>query len=58
MGDQRHALASFPPGKRPDTHCTGDWVGIRVGLDVCGKILPQMGFESLANQPVANLFYE
>jgi hypothetical protein len=27
----------MPPGKRPGTHCTGGWVGLRAGLDGCGK---------------------
>jgi hypothetical protein len=27
MGGQCHALATLPLGKRPGTHCTGDWVG-------------------------------
>ena len=26
--------------ERPGTHCTGGWVGPRVGLDVCGKSRP------------------
>jgi len=28
----RHAPAALAPGKRPDTHCTGGWVGPRDGL--------------------------
>jgi hypothetical protein len=36
-GGQRHALSVLPLGKRPATHCTGDWVGPRAGLDGCGK---------------------
>jgi hypothetical protein len=31
-GGQRYAAAALPPGKRPVTHCTGGWVGPRVGL--------------------------
>ena len=27
----------FTPRERPDTHCTGGWVGPRAGLDGCGK---------------------
>jgi len=34
---QCHGLAALPPGKRPGTHCTEDWVGPRAGLDGCGK---------------------
>ena len=28
------------PRERPGTHCIGDWVGPRAGLDRCGKPLP------------------
>jgi hypothetical protein len=28
------------PLERPDTHCTGGWVGLRAGLDVCDKPRP------------------
>jgi len=27
------------PLERPGTHCIGDWVGLRAGLDECGKSL-------------------
>ena len=37
---QRHAPAAFYPRERPGTHCTGDWVGPRVGVDRCGKSRP------------------
>ena len=30
----------FTPRERPDTHCTGGWVGPRAGLDRCGKSHP------------------
>ena len=32
-------LASAAPyaQERPGTHCTGGWVGLRAGLDSCGK---------------------
>jgi hypothetical protein len=35
VSGQRHALvALYPRGKdHPRTHCTGDWVGPRAGLD-------------------------
>ena len=36
-GGQSHALAALPPGKRPGTHCTGDWLGPFAGLDGFGK---------------------
>ena len=29
--------------ERPGTHCTGGWVGPRVGLDGCGKSRPHTG---------------
>jgi hypothetical protein len=34
------APAAFPPGKKPVTHCAGDWVGPRAGLEGCGKSRP------------------
>jgi hypothetical protein len=37
LGGQHHAPAALPPGKRPDTHCTGEWVGRRASLDGGGK---------------------
>jgi len=37
LGDQRHAPAALPSVNRPGTHCTGDWMGPRVGVDGCGK---------------------
>jgi hypothetical protein len=37
VGGQYHAPAALFPRKRADTHCTGDWVGCRAGLDGCGK---------------------
>jgi len=39
MGGQRHAPAALPQGKTP-THCIGGWVGLRAGLDGCGKSRP------------------
>jgi hypothetical protein len=40
VGDQRHAPAALLPGKRPGTHYTGGWVGLRASLDGCGKSRP------------------
>jgi len=37
---QRHAPTALYPRKRPGTHCTGSWVGVRAGLNRCGKSLP------------------
>ena len=28
----------FTPGERSGTHCTAGWMGLRAGLDRCGKI--------------------
>jgi len=39
------------PGKDPGTHCTGGWVGLRAGLDGCGKSHLAPGFDSRAVQP-------
>jgi hypothetical protein len=34
MSGQRHASAALYPGERtPGTHCTGGWMGPRIGLD-------------------------
>jgi hypothetical protein len=35
VGCQHPAPAALPPEKRYGTHCTGDWVGPRAGLDGC-----------------------
>ena len=40
MRVQRHAPAAPHPRERPGTHCTGGWVGLRTGLDWCGKSRP------------------
>ena len=40
VGVQRHAPAALLPRKIPGTHCTGGWVGPRVGLEGCGKSRP------------------
>ena len=37
---QRHTPAALYPRERPGTHCTGGWVGLRAGLDRCGKSRP------------------
>jgi hypothetical protein len=33
VGDQLHAPAALPHGRRSSTHCTEGWVGPRAGLD-------------------------
>jgi len=40
VGGQSHVSVALTPGKRPDTHCTGDWVGPRADLEGCGKSRP------------------
>jgi hypothetical protein len=40
VSGQRHAAAALYPRERPGTHCTGGWVGLRAGLDRCGKSRP------------------
>jgi hypothetical protein len=37
------------PRERPGTHCTGDWVGPRAGLDVCEKSRPHR--DSVPDRP-------
>jgi len=36
-GCQGHVAATLPPGKRPGTLCIGSWMGLRSGLEWCGK---------------------
>ena len=56
MGGQRHAPATLFPGKKPGTHCTGGWVGPRVGLDGCGKSRLPPGFDPRTVRPVASRY--
>jgi hypothetical protein len=44
------------PRKRPDTHCIGDWVGPRAGLDGCGKYRPPPEFDPRTVQPLASRY--
>jgi len=37
MGGQHHPPAALPPGERPGTHFTGDWIIHKAGLDECEK---------------------
>jgi hypothetical protein len=53
---QHHAPASLPPGKIPGTHCLGDWVGPRGGLEGCRKSLLLPGFDPRAVKPVASRY--
>jgi hypothetical protein len=43
------------PRERPDTHCTGGWVGLRAGLDRWGKSRPPQRLDPRTVQPVATL---
>jgi hypothetical protein len=45
------------PRERPGTHCTGGWLGLRAGLDVCEKSRPPTGFDTRTVQPVAQSLY-
>jgi hypothetical protein len=47
-GSQRHTPAVISPGKTPGTHCTGDLVAPRVGMDSCGKSCPLPVFDPRA----------
>jgi hypothetical protein len=39
VGGQRHTTAAFPL-EESGTDCIGGWVGLRAGLDGCGKSRP------------------
>ena len=55
VGCQRHAPAALPR-ERPDTHCIGGWMGLRSGLEGCGKSRPSPGFDPRTVQPVAGYY--
>jgi hypothetical protein len=42
VGGQRPAPAALLPEKRTGTHFIGGWVGLRAGLDGCGKSRPHL----------------
>jgi len=44
------------PRERPGTHCIGGWVGLRDGLDGCGKSSPPPGLDPRTFQPVASRY--
>ena len=56
MGVQRHAPSALPPGKKPGTHCTEGWVGLRADVDWCGKTSPTLRFDPRTVQPVASRY--
>jgi hypothetical protein len=49
-----HASAALRSGKRPTTHCTWGWIGIRSGLGQVQKILHLLRFKAQAGQPIAS----
>jgi hypothetical protein len=53
---QRHAPAAHYPRERPGTHFTGAWMGLRAGMDRCGKSPPPTGIRSRTVQPVGNRY--
>jgi hypothetical protein len=46
---------NLPPA-RTSTHCTGDWVGSRAGLDKRGKSRPPPGFDPRTVQTVVSSY--
>ena len=56
VGGQRNSSAALPPRKRLGTHCVGSWIGLRAGLDGCGKSRPPLGFDPPTVQPVASRY--
>jgi len=44
MSGQQHALAALYPQKRPGTHGTGGWMGLRASLDRW-EISSPLGFD-------------
>jgi hypothetical protein len=46
------------PQERPGTHCIGCWVGLRAGLDWCGKSRSPPGYDRRTVQPVASRYPE
>jgi len=42
--------------ERPGTHCRGCWVGLRTGLDGCGKSRLPPGFDPYIVQPLASRY--
>jgi hypothetical protein len=44
------------PRERPGNHRTGGWLGLRAGLDGCGKSRLPLGFDPRTVQPVASRY--
>jgi len=45
----------LPPGKRPGTQCTGDWVSLRASLDIYGVLAP-MCYKPWTVQPIVSYY--
>jgi hypothetical protein len=56
VGDQYHALAALPSGKRPGTNFTAGWVGPQGRSGQVRKISPLPGFDPRTAQPVASQY--
>ena len=50
VSGQQHTPAALYLRQRPGTHCTGGWVGTRVGLDGW-KITSPLGFDTGPSNP-------
>jgi len=55
VGGIRYVPDALPPGKRPDIHCIGGWVGPRASLDAT-KYLAPPGFDPHTIHPVARSY--
>jgi hypothetical protein len=55
---QSHAPGALYPREKPGTHCTGDWVGPRAGLDNCGKSRRPPRFDPRTVQHVASRYID
>ena len=53
---QGHGPAVLSPGKKPGTHCIGDWVGPQGRAERVWKISPPPGFDPRTIQPVASRY--
>jgi len=51
----RHAPAALPPGKRPDTHCIGSWMGPRAGL-CYPSLLHNVTFNQVQELPAFQIY--
>ena len=56
VDNQHHVPAALFTGKRPGTHCTGVWFGLRACLDGCGKSRHPPEFDPQTVQPVASRY--